>query len=64
MRPADELAVVARHLDLVGALQASELRVDGVARPHVGRAVLPRVEHPADEGGRHVAGADEADLLH
>src|SRR5439155_8108481 len=64
LRAPHELAVVARDLDLVGPLETPQLCVDGVAHPEVAGAVLTRVEQSADEGARHVTGADEADLLH
>src|SRR5262249_48651472 len=61
---ADQLAVVAGDLDLVHALQAPELDVDRIARPHVVRVVVPRAQEPADERSGHVSRPDEADLLH
>src|SRR5437762_2919265 len=64
LRAPHQLAVVARHLDLVRALEAPELHVDRVAGPDVLRVVMRGAQESPDQGPRHVAGADEADFLH
>src|SRR5262249_37654472 len=63
LRATDERAVVLGALDLVRALQAAELRVDGVARPEVRLAIALHAQQPLHERAGHVAGAEEAHLL-